>query len=150
MSTLSLNARSRYRNEDKANLLGVLGGVALTSNPPAMQELTERAYYVDGNGGLTFLHHNQVSDGFAFEWQLSTIWSSVGMLNSSSDETKVKFITPLDFRFFLGSETISAYVGVGLQYNTVWLFTTGDSHTYYDPWWGTHYTERDTSWDWRQ
>lgn len=137
----------------KSRLFGVLGGVAFTSNPPALQKLTDKSHYVDGNGGFTYLYHNQVADGYAFEWQMSFIGSSVSMLDHADNETKVKFIIPLDFRWFLGNPTISAYIGTGLQYNTVWLFTSGEeySDTYYDPWWGIYYTETtqgEATWDW--
>ena len=138
---------------NKSHLFGILGGVAFTSNPPALQKLTDKSHYVDGNGGLTYLFHNQVSDGYAFEWQMSFIGSSVSMLDHADNETKVKFIMPIDFRWFLGNPTISAYIGAGLQYNTVWLFTSGDEYTdtYYDPWWGYYYTETtqgEDQWDW--
>ena len=141
------------QRSNKSHLMGFLGGVAFTSNPPALQKLTNKSHYVDGNGGLTYLYHNQVSDGYAFEWQLSLIGSSVNMLDHADNETKVKFIAPLDFRWFLGNPTISAYLGVGLQYNTIWLFTSGEeqSDTYYDPWWGVYYTETtpgEDTWDW--
>lgn len=137
----------------KSHLFGVLGGVAFTSNPPALQKLTDKSHYVDGNGGLTYLYHNQVADGYAFEWQMSFIGSSVSMLDHADNETKVKFIVPLDFRWFLGNRTFSGYIGAGLQYNTVWLFTSGEDYdnTYYDPWWGMYYTETtqgEDKWDW--
>ena len=98
---------------------------------------------MDGNGGFTYLFHNQVKDGYAFEWQLSLVASSVNTLEHADNETKVKFIVPLDFRWFLGTQKLSAYLGAGLQYNTVWLFTSGEDYTgtYYDPWWGVYYTE---------
>ena len=110
------------QDKNKSHMLGFLGGVAFTSNPPALQKLTEKSHYVDGNGGISYLYHNNVSDGYAFEWQLSFIGSSVKTLESADNETKVKFIMPLDFRWFLGNyQKIQAYVGLGLQYNTVWL-----------------------------
>lgn len=142
------------QDKNKAHMLGLLGGVAFTSNPPALQKLTDKSHYVDGNGGLTYLYHNNVTDGYAFEWQLSFIGSSVNTLESADNETKVKFIMPLDFRWFLGNcQKIQAYVGLGLQYNTVWLFTSGEDYdnTYYDPWWGVYYTETtqgEDKWDW--
>lgn len=141
-------------NKDKTNMIGLLGGVAFTSNPPALQKLTDKSHYVDGNGGLTYLFHNQVSDGYSFEWQMSLIGSSVSMLDHADNETKVKFIVPLDFRWFIGDyQKIQAYFGCGLQYNTVWLFTSGEDSesTYYDPWWGVYYSETtqgEDSWDW--
>lgn len=138
---------------NKSHLIGLVGGVAFTSNPPALQKLTDKSHYVDGNGGLTYLFHNQVSDGYAFEWQMSFIGSSTSTLDHADNETKVKFIVPLDFRWFLGSQTISGYFGFGLQYNTVWLFTSGEDseNTYYDPWWGVYYSETtpgEDTWDW--
>lgn len=142
------------QDKNKAHMFGLLGGVAFTSNPPALQKLTDKSHYVDGNGGLTYLYHNNVTDGYAFEWQLSFIGSSVNTLESADNETKVKFIMPLDFRWFLGNyQKIQAYVGLGLQYNTVWLFTSGEDYdnTYYDPWWGVYYTETtqgEDKWDW--
>lgn len=142
------------QDKNKANMIGFLGGVAFTSNPPALQSLTDKSHYVDGNGGLTYLYHNDVSDGYAFEWQLSFIGSSVSMLDHADDETKVKFIVPLDFRWFLGNRNkFQGYLGVGLQYNTVWVFTSGESSedTYYDPWWGVYYTETsqdEGDWNW--
>lgn len=136
---------TRAQDKDKARLLGVLGGVAFTSNPPALQKLTDKSHYVDGNGGITYLYHNKVTDGYAFEWQLSLIGSSVNALESAENETKVKLIIPLDFRWFLGHyQKIQAYFGFGLQYNTVLLHTSGEDYdnTYYDPWWGVYYKER--------
>jgi len=141
-------------DKDKAHMFGVLGGVAFTSNPPALQKLTDKSHYVDGNGGFTYLYHNNVSDGYAFEWQMSLIGSSVNTLESADNETKIKFIVPLDFRWFLGDyQKLQFYFGTGLQYNTVWLFTSGDDSesTYYDPWWGVYYTETqqgEDKWDW--
>lgn len=147
------NAHAQYRSSNKSHLIGVLGGVAFTSNPPALQKLTDKSHYVDGNGGFTYLFHNQVSDGYAFEWQMSFIGSSTSTLEHADNETKVKFILPVDFRWFLGSRTISGYLGWGLQYNTVWLFTSGEQseNSYYDPWWGVYYTETyedEDKWDW--
>ena len=137
----------------KNHLIGVMGGVALTSNPPALQKYTGKANYVDGNGGLTYLYHNQVNNWYAFEWQLSMVFSSVNTLTKSEDESKCKFIMPLDFRWFLGSPVISAYCGAGIQYNTVWVFSTGEGHThsYYDPYWGVVWEEDipgEDKWDW--
>lgn len=136
-----------------SNLLGIVGGIALTSNPPALQSYTGKASYTDGNGGLTYLYHNQVNDWYAFEWQLSMVFSSVNTLTKSDDESKCKFIFPLDFRWFLGNPIISAYCGAGLQYNTVWVFSQGEghTHTYYDPYWGITWDEDvpgEDKWDW--
>lgn len=141
LSILSLNPTGKA--QEKSNLIGLLGGVALTSNPPALQAYTQKASYTDGNGGITYLFHKQKHKWYAFECQLSTIFSSAKVLRPAENETKCKFIMPLDFRFFLGNPTISAYCGAGLQYNTVWLFTQGESHThtYYDPWWGVTWNE---------
>lgn len=147
-------AVSAIAQSRKDHMFGLLGGVAFTSNPPALQKLTGKSHYVDGNGGFTYLYHNRVTDGYSFEWQLSFIGSSVNTLESADNETKVKFIMPLDFRWFLGDDQkIQAYVGIGLQYNTVWLFTSGEDYdnTYYDPWWGVYYTETtqgEDKWDW--
>ncbi len=138
-------------DNNKSNLLGLVGGVAFTTNPTALQKLTNKSHYVDGNGGFTYLHHYQGSDnGYAFECQLSFICSSVQTLEHADNETKMKFIVPLDFRWFLGSQVISAYIGAGLQYNTVWVFTSEDDDVYYDPWWGGYYTEPGGlgSWGW--
>lgn len=142
------------QDKNKAHMIGFLGGVAFTSNPPALQKLTDKSHYVDGNGGLTYLYHNNVSDGYAFEWQMSFIGSSVNTLDHADDETKIKFIVPVDFRWFLGDyQKIQGYVGLGLQYNTVWVFTSGESNedVYYDPWWGAYYTEttqEEGDWNW--
>lgn len=154
ISLVSAQVSCAQSKSDKVNMLGLLGGVAFTSNPPALQKLTNKSHYVDGNGGLTYLYHNDVSDGYAFEWQLSMIGSSVSMLDHADDETKMKFIVPLDFRWFLGNnQKFQGYLGLGLQYNTVWLFTSGESSegTYYDPWWGVYYTDTsqdEGDWDW--
>lgn len=149
------NARSRYRSAPseygRSHLLGVVGGVSITSNPPALQTYANKASFLDGNGGLTYLNHNQVNNWYAFEWQMSLVWSSVNTLMESED-AGCKFIFPVDFRWFLGSPVISAYCGIGLQYNTVWEFSEGEGHThsYYDPWWG-YYEEEvpgEVNWDW--
>lgn len=134
------------------DLIGLIGGMSITSNPPAMQQMTGKSSFVDGNGGFCYLYHNQVTEGYAFETQVSMLCSSVSMLDSNDGETKVKFIVPLDFRWFLGTQTISAYLGLGLQYNCVWKFTEGESsyNTYYDPWWGYYQEENvgEEKWDW--
>lgn len=125
-------------------LLGLVGGMSVTSNPPALQEITGKSHYIDGNGGCTLLSHKQVTDGYAFEWQYSLIWSSVKPLGKTEGQTKLKFIMPLDFRFFLGNyQKLQTYFGFGFQYNTVWKITKGEDYdnTYYDPWWGVYYTE---------
>ena len=151
---LFLYMTAAMAQDSKTHLFGLVGGVAFTSNPVALQKLTDNTHYVDGNGGFTYLYHNQVTDGYAFEYQMSFIGSSVNMLDHNGDETKMKFILPMDFRWFLGNPTISAYVGAGLQYNTVWIFTSekGSNDYYYDDWWGDYYYYDDpfgnVSWDW--
>lgn len=151
----SSSAFAQYRQAPSApseygvsNLLGLVGGIALTSNPPALQEYTNKANYTDGNGGLTYLYHNQVNDWYAFEWQLSMVFSSVSFLESADDESRCKFILPLDFRWFLGNPVISAYCGVGLQYNTVWVFTDNGSTERWDPWLGSYSEPNLPDWDW--
>ena len=81
------------------------------------------------------------------------VFSSANTLTKSDNESKCKFIFPLDFRWFLGNPWISAYAGFGLQYNTVWVFSQGEGHThqYYDPWWGVTWEEDvpgEDKWDW--
>lgn len=128
----------------KMEMLGLIGGVAVTSNPPELQKLTDKSHYVDGNGGLTYLYNNKVTDGYAFEWQLSFIGSTVKTLEPADNEKKVKFIVPLDFRWFLGNyKKVQAYLGWGLQYNSVLTITDGEDYenTYYDPWWGIYYNQ---------
>ena len=117
------------------DLIGLIGGMSFTSNPPAMQQMSGKSHFIDGNGGWCYLYHNQVTDGYAFETQFSMLW------------------VPLDFRWFLGTQTLSAYLGAGLQYSTVWRFSKGEghTHTYYDPWWGGIYEEEvegEDKWDW--
>mgnify|MGYP000035950657 FL=1 len=134
------------------DLIGLIGGMSFTSNPPAMQSMTGKSHFVDGNGGWCYLYHNQVTDGYAFETQFSMLWASTNPLKEDG-ASKCKFIVPLDFRWFLGTQTISAYLGAGLQYSTVWRFTKGEghTHTYYDPWWGVAWDEEvegEEKWDW--
>lgn len=140
------------------DLIGLIGGMAFTSNPPAMQNMTGKSHFIDGNGGWCYLYHNQVNHGYAFETQFSMLWSSTAALKEDG-ASKCKFIVPLDFRWFLGSMQteraldFSAYVGAGIQYSTVWRFSKGDSHyhTYYDPWWGDYWEEEvegEDKWDW--
>ena len=139
----------------KANaddLIGLIGGMSFTSNPPAMQQMSGKSHFIDGNGGWCYLYHNQVTDGYAFETQFSMLWASVNPLKEDG-ASKCKFIVPLDFRWFLGTQTLSAYLGAGLQYSTVWRFSKGEghTHTYYDPWWGGIYEEEvegEDKWDW--
>lgn len=126
--------------------------MSFSSNPPAIQSMSGKSHFVDGNGGFCYLYHNQVTNGYAFETQFSMLWGSANALKEEG-ATKVKFIVPLDFRWFLGTQTISAYLGAGLQYNCIWRFTEGEghSHTYYDPWWGGYYdeyVEGEEQWDW--
>lgn len=144
------------------NLIGFSFGTAFTSNPPSLQKETGRSHYVDYFGiPLVFLMHHQVSEIYSYEVQfpcpLLGVYSTVHSLDHTEDETKVKFTYPIDVRWFLGNQTVSAYAGLGLQYNTVWNFisTDGDSHTntYYDPWWGYYYQETyndedDFKWKW--
>lgn len=140
------------------DLIGLIGGMAFTSNPPAMQNMTGKSHFIDGNGGWCYLYHNQVNHGYAFETQFSMLWSSTEALKEDG-ASKCKFIVPLDFRWFLGSMQtervldFSAYVGAGIQYSTVWKFTKGEghTHTYYDPWWGGYWEEEvegEDNWDW--
>lgn len=134
------------------DLIGLIGGMSFTSNPPAMQQMSGKSHFIDGNGGWCYLYHNQVTDGYAFETQFSMLWASVNPLKEDG-ASKCKFIVPLDFRWFLGTQTISAYLGAGLQYSTVWRFSKGEghTHTYYDPWWGGIYEEEvegEDKWDW--
>lgn len=134
------------------DLIGLIGGMSFTSNPPAIQQMSDKSHFIDGNGGWCYLYHNQVTDGYAFETQFSMLWASVNPLKEDG-ASKCKFIIPLDFRWFLGTQTLSAYLGAGLQYSTVWRFTKGEghTHTYYDPWWGGYYeedVEGEDKWDW--
>ena len=134
------------------DLIGLIGGMSFTSNPPAMQQMSGKSHFIDGNGGWCYLYHNQVTDGYAFETQFSMLWASVNPLKEDG-ASKCKFIVPLDFRWFLGTQTLSAYLGAGLQYSTVWRFSKGEghTHTYYDPWWGGIYEEEvegEDKWDW--
>ena len=134
------------------DLIGLIGGMSFTSNPPAIQQMSGKSHFIDGNGGWCYLYHNQVTDGYAFETQFSMLWASVNPLKEDG-ASKCKFIVPLDFRWFLGTQTLSAYLGAGLQYSTVWRFSKGEghTHTYYDPWWGGIYEEEvegEDKWDW--
>lgn len=133
------------------DLIGLIGGMSFTSNPPAIQQMSGKSHFIDGNGGWCYLYHNQVN-GYAFETQFSMLWASVNPLKEDG-ASKCKFIIPLDFRWFLGTQTLSAYLGAGLQYSTVWRFTEGEghTHTYYDPWWGEVWEEEvpgEDKWDW--
>ncbi len=154
--TVSATVSAQYRRQPPqapseygvSNLIGVIGGIALTSNPPALQTYTGKASYTDGNGGLTYLYHNQVNGWYAFEWQLSMVFSSVSFLESADDEDRCKFIFPVDFRWFLGNPVISAYCGAGLQYNTVWVFTDNGATERWDPWLGYYDDPNMPDWDW--
>ncbi len=148
-SLLTCALQTMAQNSDKVHMLGLLGGLSVTSNPPALQQSKHKANYVDGNGGLTYLFHNTVSDGYCFEWQLSLVASSVNALNASGEGTKVKFIVPLDFRWFLGDyQKIQAYIGLGLQYNTVWVFTSSEDNDVHYNIWTDSYTTSRTTWEW--
>lgn len=152
------------RAQETDVLLGFNFGTSITSNPSSMQKRTGRSHYFDVNGtALLFLIHQQVSDIYSYEVQFPFplpplgVYSTVHSLDHTEDETKIKWTFPVDVRWFLGSEKISAFAGLGLQYSTVWDFisTKGDSHTntYYDPWWGYYYQETyhdkdDFQWKW--
>lgn len=146
---------------DTDYLLGINFGAALTSNPSSLQQMTGRSHYIDYFGQFMFLTHTQVNDNWSYEFQfpipLLGVYSTVHSLAHSEDETKIKFTYPIDFRVFGGNDIVSAYLGAGLQYSTVWdiISTEGDSYTntYYDPWWGVYYNETysdddDFKWKW--
>lgn len=138
-------------NSSKAQtdvLFGGSFGMAFTSNPQSLQIKTGKSHYVDYVGQFLFLTHTQVNDNYSYEFQFPCpilgIYSSVNYLEHADNETKLKFTFPFDVRFFLGDQTLSGYVGAGIQYSTVWNFISSDgdsSNSYYDPWWGYYYEE---------
>lgn len=136
-----------------ARLSGFMGGMALTENPPSLQELTGTDNYFDWNVGRMHLYQNRISDGMTFEWSWAWLISSLSYSESAEDEHKLKFIVPVDCRLFLGSDWISSYVGAGLQYNSQWsiVYREGTHSHYYDPWWGYYTVPNDDEefrWDW--
>lgn len=98
-----------------SHMLGLSGGIALTSYPSSLQPFVGKASSSDFNGGFTYLYHKQSNKWFAWEIQLSIIFSSVNTLPKGSVDGRLKTIFPLDFRSFFGHPVFSAYIGAGLQ-----------------------------------
>lgn len=62
------------------------------------------------NCALTYLFHNQVNNGYAFELQTSGLISTAPSVNDG-----FKFVLPIDSRFFLGTLKFAGFAGAGLQ-----------------------------------
>lgn len=147
-----LVTNAQVQDSNHSHLIGFGGGVAFTSNPSALQERTGKSHYVDWNGGLTYMYRYQGNSdtnfGHALEVQVSLMGASANVLQSEEDGTRIKFILPLDFRYFIGSESLCGYLGLGLQYSTVARFYESENGDgYYDYWSNTYYEEDDLSVD---
>ena len=147
-----LVTNAQVQDSNHSHLIGFGGGVAFTSNPSALQERTGKSHYVDWNGGITYMYRYQGNSdtnfGHALEVQVSLMGASANVLQSEEDGTRIKFILPLDFRYFIGSESLCGYLGLGLQYSTVARFYESENGDgYYDYWSNTYYEEDDLSVD---
>ena len=138
----SLHAQGYIRYPMKANMFGLVGGVFLTSNPE-MSEYNTKKNYVDGGGGLVYDYRNDVSRNYTFEVLTSLMITSCSTSKTEEGQSKMKFIFPLEMRWYIGSPDFKFFVGAGLQYNFIYSFKEtekgGSSYGYYD-YWGTYHS----------
>lgn len=125
----------------KTNLFGIMGGVFLTSNPD-MTGYDTKKNYVDGGGGFVYDYRNDISENSTFEIITSLMLSSCSTSKTEDGEdSKWKFLLPIEGRFYMGNEYIKFFVGAGIQYNSIWTFTNEEEASYsgyYDSW-GNYY-----------
>ena len=124
----------------KSNMLGVVGGVFITSNPD-MSQYNTKADYVDGGGGLVYDFRKELSKYAAYEIITSGMVASCKTSHAEDDESKIKVTFPMECRFYLGFEHLKMYLGGGFQYNFIW--TVKDGEGYYD-WFGNYYTKSES------
>lgn len=126
----------------KAHMFGVVGGVFLTSNPD-MSSYDTRKNYVDGGGGFVYDYRNDVSNNYTFEVLTSLMMTSCSTSRTEKGQSKMKFILPIEMRWYVGTTDFKFFIGAGLQYNFIYSFqkTEKDNYNtygYYD-WYGNYY-----------
>ena len=125
----------------KAHMFGIVGGVFLTSNPD-MSAYDTKKNYVDGGGGLVYDYRNDVSKNYTFEVLTSLMVTSCSTSKTEEGQSKMKFILPLEMRWYVGTTDFKFFIGAGLQYNFIYSFketeNDGYSYGYYD-YWGNYY-----------
>lgn len=119
-------------------MIGLFGGVFLTSNPD-MRGYDTKKNYIDGGGGLVYDFRHEWSENFSWEFIASGMIASCNTSHTEEGEDKIKVTFPLEIRFYGGADFLKFYLGGGLQYNFIWA--TKDTDEYgYDPYWGYYNT----------
>lgn len=112
------------------NMLGLVGGIFLTSNPD-MSGYDTKKNYTDYGGGMVFDYRREFSENSAFEFLMSGMLASCKTSHTEEGEDKLKVTFPVEFRFYLGNSFLKLYVGAGLQYNFIWSLKDTDRPDYY-------------------
>lgn len=124
----------------KANILGMVGGLFLTSNPDATDYYKStydlESNYVDGGGGIVYSFRKDKSKNFTTEIIFSPMVMSCNTMYKEDDELKMKFIFPLEFRWYLGNYYFKIFIGTGVQYNFIYTYQSEETSYY-----GYTYTE---------
>lgn len=121
---------------------GFVGGTFITSNPD-MSGYDVKKNYVDWGGGLVLNYRKDFNDNSTFEWLFSPILSSCKTSSTEDGESKMKFIFPIEHRFYIGNKDFKIFIGAGLQYNFIYSYKETEedntsSYGYYD-WYGNYY-----------
>lgn len=133
----------------KAHLLGMVGGVFLTSNPDMTDYYKNtydfESYYIDGGGGIVYGFRKDKSKHYTFELLFSPMVMSCRTSHREEDELKMKFIFPYEMRWYLGANGFKIFIGTGLQYNFVYSYKSEEvdnysQTSYYDYYSNTYYT----------
>lgn len=125
----------------KAHMFGIVGGVFLTSNPD-MSAYDTKKNYVDGGGGLVYDYRNDVNENYTFEVLTSLMVTSCNTSKTEEGQSKMKFILPLEMRWYVGTTGFKFFFGAGLQYNFIYSITEteNDGYSYgYNDYWGNYY-----------
>jgi len=143
-SIIPIYAAAQYgyiRYPMKAHMFGIVGGVFLTSNPD-MSGYDTKKNYVDGGGGFVYDYRNDVSKNYTFEVLTSLMATSCNTSRTEEGQSKMKFILPIEMRWYVGTADFKFFIGAGLQYNFIYSFKEtekdGYSYDYYD-YWGNYY-----------
>ena len=94
-------------------LWGFLGTYNITSCVDMVQYGLDMSYS-DYGGGMVFNYKSSKSEGSTNEFIMTMAFSSA---NTIPDGDMVKFLFPMDFRWFRGWNAFQFYFGLGLQYN---------------------------------
>jgi opacity protein-like surface antigen len=138
-----LHAQYGYINYPmKANMFGIVGGLFLTSNPD-MSGYDTKKNYTDYGGGLVYDYRNDVSKNYTFEFLTSLMITSCNTSKTEEGQSKMKFILPLEMRFYVGTTDFKFFIGAGLQYNFIYSFKENEKDNYntygYYDWYGNYY-----------